>query len=127
MTANGLYEYFLGTGAPRRRQPHPPSTGQIINPRWRKLGYPSYWHYDLLAALVFLTTIDMVNVPRARERLDLLNQRRRPAGRWAADCQWWTPPWTGSPSSPFSDSVDDRCQQATAGGPKTLGLSIGGT
>lgn len=123
-TANGLHEYFLatgdqraadaakrtaelflqhrliyslGNGAPSRRQPHPPSTGQIINPRWQKLGYPSYWHYDVLAALVFLTNIGMVNDPRTRDGLDLLDERRRPDGRWAADRQWWTPPGTGSP------------------------------
>lgn len=88
--------YSLGTGAPSRRQPHPPSTGQVINQRWQKLGYPSYWHYDVLAALVFLTNIGMVNDPRARDGLDLLNERRRPDGRWAADRQWWTPPGTGS-------------------------------
>lgn len=130
-TANGLHEYFLatgdkraldtairaaelflehrliyslGTGAPTPRQPHPPSSGQLINPRWQKLSYPSYWHYDVLAALVFLTNIGMVNDPRASDGLDLLDKRRRPDGRWAADRQWWTPPGRGSRSQ--HDVVD---------------------
>lgn len=118
-TANGLHEYFLATGdqnaasaakttaelflqhrliyslgggTPSRRQPHPPSAGQVINQRWQKLGYPSYWHYDILAALVFLTNIGLLNDPRASAALDLLNKRRWSDGLWAADQQWWTLP-----------------------------------
>ena len=81
--------YSLGTGTPSRRQPNPPPAGEVINQRWAKLGYPSYWHYDVLAVLIFLTDIGLVNDPRASDGIDLLKQRRRPDGLWAAERQWW--------------------------------------
>lgn len=81
--------YSLGTGTPSRRQPNPPAAGEIINPRWAKLGYPSYWHYDVLAALIFLTDLGLASDPRTRDCVDLLEQRRRPDGLWAAERQWW--------------------------------------
>lgn len=82
--------FSLGTGTPSRRQPNPPHAGQVINQRWQKLGYPSYWHYDLLAALVFLTDIGLVADDRAQDGVDLLRSLRREDGRWAAERQWWT-------------------------------------
>ncbi len=64
----------------------------MINKRWIQLGYPAYWHYDLLASMSFLTRIGKITDPRAADGLDLLEQRRRPDGRWAADRQWWVKP-----------------------------------
>lgn len=89
--------YSLGSGTPSRRQPHPPPAGVPINPRWEKLSYPSYWHYDVLSALAFLTDIAMVDDRRTSDALDLLIDKRRPDGRWAAERQWW--------------SIDDRSSQ----------------
>jgi len=84
--------YSLGTGIPSKYRPKPPPAGQVINQRWLKLGYPSYWHYDILAVLMLLARIGRIDDPRAREALDLLERKRRPDGLWAADRQWWTPP-----------------------------------
>lgn len=84
--------YSLGSGQPTRHRPTKPAAGQIINQRWTKLGYPSYWHYDVLAALRLLYRMGKLSDPRARPALDLLESKRRPDGRWAADQQWWKPP-----------------------------------
>ncbi|MEQ7128030.1 hypothetical protein ABN034_26380 [Actinopolymorpha sp. B11F2] len=84
--------YSLGTGIPSRFRPHPPPAGQVINTRWLKLGYPSYWHYDILAVLMLLARIGRIDDARASDALDLLERKRRPDGLWAADRQWWTPP-----------------------------------
>ncbi|WP_246186840.1 hypothetical protein [Microlunatus speluncae] len=84
--------YSLGSGRPSRRFPHPVPAGQVIDQRWIKLGYPAYWHYDILASMIFLTRIGRITDPRAAGGLDLLEQRRRPDGRWAADRQWWVKP-----------------------------------
>ncbi len=84
--------YSLGTGIPRKNPPKRPPAGQVIDQRWLKLGYPSYWHYDVLAVLMLLARIGRIDDPRASEALDLLERKRRPDGLWAADRQWWTPP-----------------------------------
>jgi hypothetical protein len=84
--------YSLGTGIPSKYRPNPPPAGQVINQRWLKLGYPSYWHYDILAVLTLLARISRIDDPRAHDALDLLERKRRPDGLWAADRQWWTPP-----------------------------------
>ncbi|HVX47449.1 MAG TPA: hypothetical protein VHC49_26405 [Mycobacteriales bacterium] len=85
--------YGLGTGVPRKKRPnHRPPAGQVIDQRWLKLGYPSYWHYDILAVLMLLARMGRIHDPRARDGLDLLERKRRSDGLWAADRQWWTPP-----------------------------------
>jgi hypothetical protein len=84
--------YSLGTGIPSRYRPKPPPAGQVINQRWLKLGYPSYWHYDILAVLTLLARMGRIDDPRASEGLDLLERKRRRDSLWAADRQWWTPP-----------------------------------
>lgn len=84
--------YSLGSGRPSRRFPHPVPAGEVIDKRWIMLGYPPYWHYDILASMIFLTRLGKITDPRAAEGLDLLEQRRRPEGWWAADRQWWVKP-----------------------------------
>lgn len=84
--------YSLGTGQASRFRPNPPPAGTVINQRWVKLGYPSYWHYDILAALLFLARVGKAGDPRAEDGLDLLERRRRPDGLWSADRQWWVLP-----------------------------------
>jgi hypothetical protein len=99
MAADRAAELFLehhiyfstGTGIPSKRRPNPRPAGAIIDQRWTKLGYPSYWHYDVLAALIFLTSNRSVTDSRADPALDLLERKRRPDGLWAADRQWWVP------------------------------------
>jgi hypothetical protein len=83
--------YSLGTGIPSRFRPNPPPAGQVINKRWVQLGYPAYWHYDILAVLTFLTRFGRIDDRRAGDGLDLLERKRRPDGLWAADRQWWAP------------------------------------
>ncbi len=84
--------YSLGTGIAGRHRPNPPAAGEVINTRWLKLGYPSYWHYDILGVLMFLARIGKIDDPRARDAVDLLERKRRRDGLWAADRQWWAPP-----------------------------------
>ncbi|GAB3433770.1 prenyltransferase/squalene oxidase repeat-containing protein [Flindersiella endophytica] len=83
--------FSLGTGIPSRFRPNPPPKGRLINKRWAQLGYPAYWHYDILAVLTFLTRFGRIDDPRASDGLDLLESKRRKDGLWAADRQWWAP------------------------------------
>lgn len=82
--------FSLGSGTSSRRQPHPPAEGEVVNQRWQKLGYPSYWHYDVLSALQFLADLGLCDDAGARDAIGLLSSRRRVDGLWAADRQWWS-------------------------------------
>lgn len=64
-------------------------SGEPINARWLSTPYPSYWHYDVLAALLVIARGGKTNDPRASDALDLLEDKRRPDGRWNAQAQWW--------------------------------------
>lgn len=64
-------------------------TGHIIHPSWLNLRYPHYWHYDILQGLSALAILGKIKDPRASEALDIVQQKRRPDGRWKADGYHW--------------------------------------
>jgi len=111
-TSWGLHEYAAVTGdaqaaeAARRaaelflehRLFRSMSTGEVIDRRWLRLCYPSYWHYDVLQALLVLSRMGLATDPRAAEALEELERRRDPDGRWRAGQQWWKP--AGSRTTP---------------------------
>jgi len=73
------------------------ASGEAMNPSFTVLHYPPYWHYDVLQALVVLARMGRAADPRAREAVELLEQKRLPTGRWRSGGRWWKPPGsTGS-------------------------------
>jgi hypothetical protein len=56
------------------------------------LRYPPYWHYDVLQALLVLARMGLAADPRAADALAVVEAKRRPDGRWAAEGAWWRPP-----------------------------------
>ena len=102
-TAWGLQEYATATGHASAREAAERAvelflqhrvyrrggTGPPINTRWLTTPYPSYWHYDLLSALVVVARGGRCTDPRAADAVDLLEKKRRPDGRWNAQAQWW--------------------------------------
>ncbi|RYU12507.1 hypothetical protein ETU37_10270 [Nocardioides iriomotensis] len=102
-TAWGLQEYAAATGHTGAREAAARAvelflqhrvfrrggTGEPINARWLSTPYPSYWHYDVLTALLVITRGDRCTDPRAADALDVLERKRRPDGRWNAQAQWW--------------------------------------
>ncbi len=104
-TAWGLHEYAVATGHQGARRAadravelflqhrvfRRAGTGKPINARWLSTPYPSYWHYDVLSALLVIARSGKATDPRASDALDLLQDRRRPDGRWNAQAQWWRP------------------------------------
>jgi hypothetical protein len=90
--------YSLGTGTRRRGRAYRRSAGEIINPTWLELRFPSYWRYDILRVLLILARMGKLGDPRTSDALDELERRRRPDGRWAADGRWWNP--AGSHTTP---------------------------
>jgi len=78
------------------------ATGQVINRTWLAPGYPPYWHYDILQALLVLSRLGKAGDPRASDALNELERRRRHDGRWQAGGHWWNPP----PSTITPEVVD---------------------
>ncbi len=57
-------------------------TGEVINPRFLMLSYPSRWFYDILRALDYFSTAGVGYDPRMHDALDVLRQKRRQDGSW---------------------------------------------
>ena len=52
---------------------------------WFRFHYPVHYYYDLLVGLDLLTSLGYGSDPRLRVALDLLENKRRPDGRWLLD------------------------------------------
>jgi hypothetical protein len=61
----------------------------VIDPRWTRLHYPLYWHYDILQALRVLDRAGRLGDPRTREALDLVASKRAQDGTWTAEGRFW--------------------------------------
>jgi hypothetical protein len=111
-TALGLQEYAAATGDPdaaeaarraaelflEHRLFRSLQTGEVVDPKWLRLCYPPYWHYDVLQVLLVLSRMGLAGDPRADEALDHLESRRHADARWRANQQWWKP--GGGPITP---------------------------
>ncbi|MFW7413437.1 hypothetical protein [Demequina sp. SO4-18] len=76
----GGEEYLLERRMFRRR-----STGEVANPGYVRLAFPSQWHYDILRGLDHLRVAGRAPDARAAEAIDLLRSKRREDGRWDLD------------------------------------------
>ena len=119
----GLHEYWVATGEPAARAAagrtaelflehrifRALATGEPIKASFVELHWPPFWHYDFFQALLVLARMGLAGDPRAADALDLVEEKRRPDGRWQAGGRWWRPPgskgsnvevvdWGGGPS-----------------------------
>lgn len=60
------------------------SDGAVMRPDFARLHYPSYWHYDVLAALKALAAAAFVRDPRCDDALGLLEAKQLAGGGWPA-------------------------------------------
>jgi hypothetical protein len=70
-------EYLL-----ERRMFRALTTGEVIDPAWLKLSYPTYWHYDVLRGLDYLRRAGVSADERVDEALSLVESKRASDGRW---------------------------------------------
>jgi hypothetical protein len=70
-------EYLLERKLLRRK-----STGEIVNPAWLQLSFPTYWHYDVLRALEYFCSVGGKPDARIDEAISLLRSRQQPDGTW---------------------------------------------
>jgi hypothetical protein len=61
------------------------SDGTPIDPRFLKLHYPIYWHYDILAGLWGMVDIDRLDDPRCKPAKEMLINKQLPDGGFAAE------------------------------------------
>jgi hypothetical protein len=73
-------EYLLERGLLRRR-----STGELVDERFLRFGWPSRWRYDVLRALDHLRDAGRAPDPRLDEALEVVRARRGANGRWIAE------------------------------------------
>jgi hypothetical protein len=57
-------------------------TGEVIDKRWLRFSYPTFWHYDVLRALDYLRDAGIKPDSRIDEALEAVMQRRHQNGRW---------------------------------------------
>ena len=57
-------------------------TGEVIDPHWLMLSFPSRWKYDILRALIYLTDAGRPYDPRMADALAVLHAKQRKDGLW---------------------------------------------
>jgi hypothetical protein len=65
-----------------RHMLHRLSTGEVINPAWTQLSFPTGYHYDVLRGLEYLRRAGVPRDERMNEAIDLVVQKRGQDGRW---------------------------------------------
>lgn len=70
-------EYLLERSLFRRL-----STGEVVDPDWLRLSFPTWWHYDVLRALDYFRATGHAPDPRLAEAVALLRSKQQPDGTW---------------------------------------------
>lgn len=66
------------------------TTGAVGDPRWLRMPYPGYWHYNFFQGLTVLLRAGALPDHRANEAISLLTERRQADGLWHAEgSQYW--------------------------------------
>jgi hypothetical protein len=57
-------------------------TGKVIDQRWLRFSFPTFWHYDVLRGLDYLRNARIKPDRRVREAIETVIERRHQNGRW---------------------------------------------
>jgi hypothetical protein len=57
-------------------------TGEVIDQRWLRFSYPTFWHYDVLRGLDYLRNAGIKPDRRVSEAVETVIERRHQNGRW---------------------------------------------
>ena len=57
-------------------------TGKVIDKRWLRFSFPTFWHYDVLRGLDYLRNAGIKPDSRVREAIEIVMERRHQNGRW---------------------------------------------
>ncbi|HEX4230405.1 MAG TPA: hypothetical protein VHZ07_17140 [Bryobacteraceae bacterium] len=57
-------------------------TGEVINKRWLRFSFPTFWHYDVLRGLDYLQNAGIKPDSRVNDAIETVIERRHQNGRW---------------------------------------------
>jgi hypothetical protein len=57
-------------------------TGEVINKRWLRFSFPTFWRYDILRGLDYLRNAEIKPDSRMSEAIQIVMERRHQNGRW---------------------------------------------
>jgi hypothetical protein len=57
-------------------------TGEVIDKRWLRFSFPTYWHYDVLRGLDYLRNAGVKPDSRVSDAIEIVIERRHQNGRW---------------------------------------------
>src|SRR6202046_3656332 len=57
-------------------------TGEVIDKRWLRFSFPTFWHYDVLRGLDYLRNAGMKPDSRVSDAIKIVMERRHQNGRW---------------------------------------------
>jgi hypothetical protein len=57
-------------------------TGEVIDKRWLRFSYPTFWHYDVLRGLDYLRNAGVKPDRRVGDAIEIVIKRRHQNGRW---------------------------------------------
>src|SRR3989441_933303 len=57
-------------------------TGEVINKRWLRFSFPTFWHYDVLRGLDYLRSAGIKSDSRVSDAIETVIERRHQNGRW---------------------------------------------
>jgi hypothetical protein len=57
-------------------------TGEVVNKRWLRFSYPTFWHYDVLRGLDYLRNAGIKPDSRVSDAIETVIERRHQNGRW---------------------------------------------
>lgn len=74
------HEYLL-----ERRMLRRLSTGEVIDPAWTRLSFPTTWRYDVLRGLDYLRSAGVEPDERIAEAVEIVARKRDQNGQWPLD------------------------------------------
>ncbi|MGH9552207.1 MAG: hypothetical protein ACRD3W_22665 [Terriglobales bacterium] len=57
-------------------------SGEVIEKRWLRFSFPTFWHYDVLRGLDYLRKAGIKPDSRVRDAIEIVIKRRHQNGRW---------------------------------------------
>ncbi|MBS1859528.1 MAG: hypothetical protein JST11_29410 [Acidobacteria bacterium] len=57
-------------------------TGEVIDKRWLRFSFPTFWHYDVLRGLDYLRNAGLKSDSRVGNAIEIVIERRHQNGRW---------------------------------------------
>jgi len=57
-------------------------TGKVIDKRWLRFSFPTFWHYDVLRGLDYLRNAGIKPDSRVSDAIEAVKERRHQNGRW---------------------------------------------